>query len=98
MNKHLSRKKREECWSAAAYMQGRDPSRWRLDTLGNPVLKYLHNCSGPLCYTYDSRCNIQQFCLSKSGGSEDHPCTLPVSMSDLEMDMVERGVYGDVKR
>jgi len=31
-------------------MIGRDPNRWRLDAVGNPVLKALKACDGPLCY------------------------------------------------
>lgn len=34
-------------------MIGRNPDRWRLDALGNPVLKALRSCDGPLCYQFD---------------------------------------------
>ena len=34
-------------------MMGRDPERWRLDAMGNPVLKALRGCMGPLCHEYD---------------------------------------------
>jgi len=32
---------------------GRDPSRWRLDAVGNPVLYMLRGCHGTLCHEYD---------------------------------------------
>jgi 5-methylcytosine-specific restriction endonuclease McrA len=34
-------------------MIGRNPERWRLDAVGNPVFKYLKGCEGPLCHEYD---------------------------------------------
>ena len=37
----------------ASIIIGRDPDRWRLDALGNPVLKPLKTCDGPVCYQYD---------------------------------------------
>lgn len=48
---------REECWNnvsnwiiKANIMDGRNPDRWRLDAIGNPVCKALNGCRGPLCY------------------------------------------------
>ena len=32
---------------------GRDPARWRLDAVGNPVLYMLRGCHGTLCHEYD---------------------------------------------
>ena len=32
---------------------GRDPARWRLDAVGNPVLYLLRGCHGTLCHEYD---------------------------------------------
>lgn len=82
-------------------MAGRDPARWRLDVRGNPVLKFLRDCSGPLCHSYDlakNPCVLHQACLYKTSHSNSpERCSLPVSMSDLELDMIERGVYGNVK-
>lgn len=37
----------------APILIGRDPERWRLDAVGNPVLKPLKSCDGPLCYQFD---------------------------------------------
>lgn len=37
----------------AQLMIGRNPERWRLDAVGNPVFKYLKGCEGPLCHEYD---------------------------------------------
>jgi 5-methylcytosine-specific restriction endonuclease McrA len=34
-------------------MMGRNPERWRLDALGNPVFKFLKGCQGPFCHEYD---------------------------------------------
>lgn len=34
-------------------MLGRNPERWRLDAIGNPVFRPLNGCTGPLCYTFD---------------------------------------------
>ncbi len=31
----------------------RDPDRWRLDAVGNPVLYLLRGCHGTLCHEYD---------------------------------------------
>jgi len=101
MNQRLLRKRREDCWTAAKLMTGRDPARWRLDVRGNPVLKFLRDCSGPLCHSFElakDHCVLHQACLYKT--SHQHSperCSLPVVMSDLELDMVERGVYGNVK-
>ena len=52
-------------------MFGRDPERWRLDALGNPVNKFLKGCMGQFCYTYD---HIVPF--SKGGESELTNCQL----------------------
>lgn len=62
---------KEECWKKAPIMLGRDPDRWRLDALGNPVCKFLKGCMGQFCYTYD---HIVPF--SKGGESEQSNCQL----------------------
>lgn len=46
-------KQKEECWKLASLIPRRDPSRWRYDAIGNPVLKTLRGCMGPLCHEYD---------------------------------------------
>lgn len=32
---------------------GRDPSRWRMDPFGNPVMYSLRGCPGRFCHEYD---------------------------------------------
>ena len=34
-------------------IKGRDPARWRMDPIGNPVLYALRGCHGSLCHEYD---------------------------------------------
>ena len=46
-------KQKEECWNFSKMIPGRDPKRWRYDAVGNPVLKALKGCMGPLCHEYD---------------------------------------------
>eukprot|EP00826_Nyctotherus_ovalis_P000811 TRINITY_DN10049_c0_g1_i2.p2 TRINITY_DN10049_c0_g1~~TRINITY_DN10049_c0_g1_i2.p2 ORF type:complete len:134 (-),score=29.70 TRINITY_DN10049_c0_g1_i2:100-501(-) len=41
------------CWERAARIWGRDPERWRLDAIGNPVLNALRGCFGAYCHEYD---------------------------------------------
>lgn len=50
-------------------MIGRHPDRWRLDALGNPVLKVLKGCEGPFCHEYD---HIIPY--SKGGKTELYNC------------------------
>ena len=33
--------------------EGRNPMRWRLDAVGNPVLNALKGCDGCACHEYD---------------------------------------------
>lgn len=44
---------KEECWKKAKPVEGRNPKRWRYDTVGNIVLKKLRGCKGALCHEYD---------------------------------------------
>ncbi len=55
---------KEMCWQKvrlysltlggkARPIYGRDPERWRLDALGNPVMNALRGCPGPYCHEYD---------------------------------------------
>ncbi len=34
-------------------IKGRNPERWRMDPVGNPVLYALRGCHGALCHEYD---------------------------------------------
>ena len=40
---------KEKCWNKAPIISNRDPSRWRLDALGNPVMKALRGFQGIFC-------------------------------------------------
>jgi hypothetical protein len=44
---------KNECWNRSATVYGRDPSRWRMDPFGNPVLYSLRGCPGRFCHEYD---------------------------------------------
>ena len=44
---------KEKCWNNAPIISNRDPNRWRLDALGNPVMKALRGCQGIFCHEYD---------------------------------------------
>ena len=44
---------KEKCWNEAPIISNRDPSRWRLDALGNPVMKPLRGFQGIFCHEYD---------------------------------------------
>ena len=43
-------------------MIGRNPDRWRLDKIGNHVLKQLKTCDGPHCYRYDMLKEGEEIC------------------------------------
>ena len=51
--RNFSQEVKNACWDKAALVVGRDPSRWRMDPFGNPVMYYLKNCYGPFCYELD---------------------------------------------
>lgn len=53
INRMFTKIQREKCWRYAKEMPGRDSDRWKYDTVGNPVLKHLIGCMGPLCHEYD---------------------------------------------
>ena len=44
---------KEKCWNNAPIISNRDPNRWRLDSLGNPVMKPLRGLQGIFCHEYD---------------------------------------------
>lgn len=44
---------KKQCWDKADKIKGRDPERWRRDTLGNTVFRKLVGCPGCLCHDYD---------------------------------------------
>jgi hypothetical protein len=53
LKRYFSAKQRQKCWEAADKVPGRSADRWRFDPLGNPVLRALNGCFGPLCYEFD---------------------------------------------
>ncbi|XP_017973545.1 PREDICTED: uncharacterized protein LOC18604716 isoform X2 [Theobroma cacao] len=44
---------KQQCWEKAEKVKGRDPDRWRRDTVGNIVFRKLVGCPGCLCHDYD---------------------------------------------
>jgi len=44
---------KNECWSRAEPVPGRDPERWRKDAVGNVVFRKLNSCEGCLCHDFD---------------------------------------------
>ncbi|KAK9926026.1 hypothetical protein M0R45_023281 [Rubus argutus] len=44
---------KKQCWEKAEKIKGRDPDRWRRDSLGNTVFRKLVGCPGCLCHDYD---------------------------------------------
>ena len=62
---------KNQCWEKSAIVVGRDPSRWRLDPFGNPVLYFLKGCFGPYCHEYD---HIRPF--SKGGETSLENCQI----------------------
>jgi len=115
--RQFSDAQREKCWARADYIPGRSPSRWRLDAVGNPVLKRLNGCFGAFCYEFDhvlpyahgaktctKNCQILQTTVNRykrdlvMSRDQLKPASVDIHCSDLEMDIVERAVYGDVSK
>lgn len=71
LKRYFSTKQRQKCWEAAAPIPGRDPERWRYDPLGNPVLRALNSCFGPICYEYD-----HIFPYSRGGKTSSKNCQI----------------------
>ena len=44
---------KEKCWNESPIISNRDPNRWRLDALGNPVMKALRGLQGIFSHEYD---------------------------------------------
>lgn len=44
---------KQQCWEKAEKVKGRDPDRWRRDSLGNTIFRKLVGCPGCLCHDYD---------------------------------------------
>lgn len=110
-------KQKEDCWKLSEIIPGRDPNRWRYDAIGNPVLKQLKGCGGPLCHEYDhilpfskggetklNNCQILQTKVNREKSNkinltdeEMRKSSIRVKLSDLEMDYIEKMVYGNVR-
>ena len=68
-------------------MIGRSPNRWKLDAFGNPVLKALKGCFGPLCHEYD---HITPY--SKGGKTEVENCQiLQTTLNKVKSDRIDIG-------
>ncbi len=91
-------KQKEECWKLSNMIPGRDPNRWRYDAIGNPVLKALKGCMGPLCHEYDhilpfskggetklSNCQILQTRVNREKSNK-------INMTDQELKQVSNSV------
>jgi hypothetical protein len=70
-NRIFTQKQKEQCWNKSKNIPFRDPNRWKYDALGNPVLKALKGCHGPLCHEYD---HIVPY--SKGGGTIVRNCQI----------------------
>ena len=44
---------KEKCWNESPIISNRDPNRWRLDAMGNPVMKALRGLQGIFSHEYD---------------------------------------------
>ncbi|EGR28883.1 hypothetical protein IMG5_167370 [Ichthyophthirius multifiliis] len=73
-------------------MIGRHPERWRLDAVGNPVIKSLTSCNGPLCYQYD---HIVPY--SKGGETQIENCQLLQSIVNKHKSNKIDATYSELK-
>ncbi|XP_072978347.1 uncharacterized protein [Typha angustifolia] len=82
---------KQQCWEKAEKVKGRDPDRWRRDSLGNVVFRKLVGCPGCLCHDYDhiipyskggkstlENCQVLQATVNRSKGNKTE-----ISRSDL---------------
>lgn len=82
---------KQQCWEKAEKVKGRDPDRWRRDSLGNLVFRKLVGCPGCLCHDYDhilpyskggkstlENCQVLQATVNRSKGNKTE-----ISKSDL---------------
>ncbi|XP_042031758.1 uncharacterized protein LOC121778468 [Salvia splendens] len=73
---------KQQCWEKAEKIKGRDPDRWRRDSLGNTVFRKLAGCPGCLCHDYDhivpyskggkstlENCQVLQATVNRSKGN-----------------------------
>ncbi|GMH21413.1 hypothetical protein Nepgr_023255 [Nepenthes gracilis] len=73
---------KQQCWEKAEKIKGRDPDRWRRDSLGNIVFRKLVGCPGCLCHDYDhivpyskggkstlENCQVLQATVNRSKGN-----------------------------
>lgn len=70
-NRIFTKGQKDACWFNATSIPGRDPARWKIDAVGNPVLYTLRGCHGALCHEYD---HIVPF--SKGGKTEVANCQI----------------------
>jgi len=109
---------KDQCWKQSPPMVGRDPDRWRMDAVGNPVLNALRGCQGPYCHEYDhivpyskggksvlENCQVLQTKVNRYKSnlvdvsfSDLKNSSAPIFYNEKEMDLLEKAVYGDVKK
>lgn len=78
---------KKQCWEKSQTVLGRDPDRWRLDAVGNPVLNALRGCFGPFCHEYD---HILPY--SKGGRTElDNCMVLQTKVNRFKSNHVDMG-------
>ncbi|KAG6391770.1 hypothetical protein SASPL_149530 [Salvia splendens] len=65
---------KQQCWEKAEKIKGRDPDRWRRDSLGNTVFRKLAGCPGCLCHDYDHIVPYSKICYA---GWKKHLRKLP---------------------
>jgi hypothetical protein len=98
----FTNKQKDECWKRAQKISGRDPDRWRLDAAGNPVLKALKGCNGPLCHEYDHiipyskggettirNCQVLQSFANRSKGNKTHLNGSLLQQNSLKVELKE---------
>ena len=74
---------KEKCWNESPIISNRDPNRWRLDALGNPVMKALRGLQGIFAHEYDhifpyslggtstlDNCQILQTSINRKKGNQ----------------------------
>ncbi|CAL5441592.1 unnamed protein product [Camellia sinensis] len=82
---------KQQCWDKADKVKGRDPDRWRRDSLGNILFRKLVGCPGCLCHDYDhivpyskggkstlENCQVLQATVNRSKGNRTE-----ISKADL---------------
>ncbi|XP_042034680.1 uncharacterized protein LOC121781062 isoform X2 [Salvia splendens] len=96
---------KQQCWEKAEKIKGRDPDRWRRDSLGNILFRKLAGCPGCLCHDYDhivpySKATVNRFKGNRTEISKNELIQRSATclVSGREMDFLELSSYGNVRR